>query len=134
MIRNPLQEGRNAATMVVYEWQRNGIPEPGSGVRRSVSTTIDVETIIETIRKAKLTPGDTERVAEALKDRGLIEIAVVKAGPGSERFAVFLARFWDYDESPYVWEKLAHGHRIGRRHCYNMTLWFKLYWPAILRR
>ena len=76
--------------MVVYEWQRNGIPEPGSGARRSVSTTIDVETILETIRKVDLTPQDVERIVAALKTRGIIESAVVKAGPDSELF--FLRR------------------------------------------
>lgn len=25
--------------------------------------------------------------------------------------------FWDYDHSPYVHEKIAHGQRISRRHC-----------------
>ena len=126
--RSTGQKSRNAATMVVYEWQRNGIPEPGSRARRSVSETIDIGTIIETIRKAELTPRDAERIAEALKDQRLIEITVVKAGLGSEGFISFLTRFWDYDVSPYVREKLAHGHCIGRRHCYDMALWLKLYW------
>ena len=40
----------------------------------------------------------------------------------------FLERFWTYDESPYVREKLAHRHRIGRRHCYDTRLWVRLYW------
>ena len=88
--RSTGQESRNGATMVVYEWQRNGIPEPGSGARRSVSTTIDVETILETIRKVELTPQDAERIVAALKTRGIIESAVVKAGPDSELF--FLRR------------------------------------------
>jgi len=128
--RSTRQESRNAATMVIYEWLQNGIPEPGSSARRSVSATIDVETTIETIRKAELTPRDAERIAEALKDQGLIEITVVKAGPGSEGFISFLTRFWDYDESPYVREKLAHGHHIGRRHCYDMALWLKRHWKS----
>jgi len=91
--------------MVVYEWLRNGIPEPGSGVHRVVSTTIGVETIIETLRKAELTPRDAERITEALKDQRMIEITVVKAGLGSEGLISFLTSFWDYNESR-VGEKL----------------------------
>ena len=29
---------------------------------------------------------------------------------------LFLENFWDYDSSPYVKEKLAHGHSIGECH------------------
>jgi hypothetical protein len=81
----------------------------------------------EAIRKTDLTPQNAERIVAALKTRGLIETAIVKAGPGSELFTAFLSRFWDYDESPYVRDKLAHGQSIGRRHCYDMALWLKLY-------
>jgi integrase len=33
----------------------------------------------------------------------------------------FLKEFWDYDNSPYIREKQAHGHRTSRSHCYNST-------------
>ena len=33
----------------------------------------------------------------------------------------FLYHFWDYEQSPYVREKLAYGHSIGRRHCYEQA-------------
>jgi len=114
--------------LVVYEWERNGVPDRGGGGCRPVSETIDVDTVLESIQKTDLTSQDAERIVSALKTRGLIETTVVKAGPGSELFTDFLSRFWDYDESPYVRDKLAHGHSIGRRHCYDMALWLKLYW------
>ncbi len=126
--RSTRQQSRNAAMIVVYEWLRNGIPEPGSGDQRSVSAAIDIGTILDEIRKAELSPRDAKRITDTLKDRGLIETAIVKDGPGSGLFTDLLSRFWDYDESPYVRDKLAHGHSIGRRHCYDMALWLKLYW------
>ncbi len=126
--RSTGQTNRNAATLVVYDWERNGVPDRGGGGSRPVSETIDMDTVLEAIRKTDLTAQDAERIVAALKTRGLIETAVVKAGPGSELFTAFLSRFWDYDESPYVRDKLAHGHSIGRRHCYDMALWLKLYW------
>jgi len=126
--RSTGETNRNAATLAVYEWEQNGIPDRGGRGCRPVSEAIDVDTVLETIRKTDLTFQDAERIVAVLKMRGLIETAVVKAGPGSELFTAFLSRFWDYDESPYVRDKLAHGHRIGRRHCYDMALWLKLYW------
>jgi len=63
-----------------------------------------------------LTPAEAGRILGVLKERGFAD-GVVKAGPGSELFGDFLTRFWTFDESPYVREKLAHGQRIGRRYC-----------------
>lgn len=128
--RSTGQKSRNAATLVVYEWEQNGLPDRGGGGCRPVSETIDMDTVLEAIRKTDLTSQDAERIVAALKTRGLIETAIVKAGPGSELFTAFLSRFWDYDQSPYVREKLAHGHSMGRRHCYDMALWLKLYWKS----
>ncbi|MCF7953828.1 MAG: phage integrase SAM-like domain-containing protein [Spirochaetales bacterium] len=36
-------------------------------------------------------------------------------------FLQFFKDFWNYEESLYVREKLAYGHSIGRRHCYEQT-------------
>jgi hypothetical protein len=50
---------------------------------------------------------DAERIVWALKARGLIEAAVVRAGPGAEDFTAFLLCFWNYERSPYVRVKLV---------------------------
>jgi hypothetical protein len=55
-----------------------------------------------------------------LKDRQLIENAAISAGPDAEGFTTFLARFSDYETSLYVRERLAHGQRISRLHCYDV--------------
>ncbi|MCX7038014.1 MAG: tyrosine-type recombinase/integrase [Spirochaetes bacterium] len=39
-----------------------------------------------------------------------------------------MERFWSYDESPYIREKLAHEHRLGRRHAYDMLLHVRTHW------
>jgi len=59
-------------------------------------------------------PRITNAVASAACDAivDLIDAgATPKGGPGSELFSDFLERFWTYDTSPYVREKIAHGHR-----------------------
>ncbi len=33
----------------------------------------------------------------------------------------YIADFWDYEKSEYVRDKIAHGQRIGKRHCYEQT-------------
>jgi hypothetical protein len=124
------ETNRNAAAGVVVRWLEEGIPEPARG-RRPVREVLNLDTILEAIRRTTLTLGDAERIVRALKDRELIETAVVKAGPGSEELIGFLERFWDYDKSPYVRAKLAHHHRIGRWRCYDCTLWVRHYWEPL---
>ncbi|MCL2273180.1 MAG: tyrosine-type recombinase/integrase, partial [Treponema sp.] len=50
-------------------------------------------------------------------------------------FLEFLEEFWDYESSPYIREKLAHGHSIGKRHCYESMSRLNRYWqPAFLNK
>ena len=40
---------------------------------------------------------------------------------GAALFTDFLRQFWDFEKSPYVAEKIAHGQRIGKNHCYDLA-------------
>jgi len=113
---------------VVAKWLFDGIPEPWSSKRRAVGETLEVDAILSGIRNAPLSATDAEKIVSALKDRELIETAVVKGSQGAEDLVAFLERFWTFDSSPHVREKLAHGHRMGRRHCYDMSMWTRTYW------
>jgi integrase len=56
-------------------------------------------------------------IVSALRERELVDFGAVKTGPGREKFIPFLSRFWDLDRSPYLKDKIAHGHRITRKYC-----------------
>jgi integrase len=126
--RSTGQTNRDAAAAVAAEWLRNGIPEPAAGRRRALGELLQVDTIVNAISAAQLTERDGARILEVLRTRGLIETAVVKASPGSEPLISFLEGFWNYEKSPYVRERLAHGQRIGRRHCYDMGRLVRTVW------
>ena len=126
--RSTGESQRNAAMLVVAEWLSGGLPEPLRKGVRPLSDVFEVHTILNAIRSTPLTPSDAERIVAALRARELVETAVVKAGLGSELFIAFLENFWDYEDSPYVRDKLAHDQRIGRRHCYEMALLVRHYW------
>jgi integrase len=126
--RSTGKRSEKAAERVADEWLENGIPELTGKTGRPLSETLDIDTVIWTIRQSALTPTDAERIVRTLKDRELIETTTVKAGPGAEGLLSFLGRFWDFEGSPYIRDKLAHGHRIGRRHCYDMTGWVRTCW------
>jgi len=118
---------------VAGDWIRDGIPGPGGKHRRPAAETFEIAALIQAIRREPHTPADAERIVSTLKDQELIETAVVKAGPGSEGLVDFLKRFWDYETSPYVRVKLAHGHSIGRRHCYDMAGWIRTCWEPFFK-
>jgi integrase len=107
------------ALLVVSKWLAEGIPGKGEK-SRSVETVIGLAGILKAIRKTDLDGNDAMKIVNALKERGLIDVSIVRAGNGAMVFMEFLEEFWDYTSSPYVREKKAHGHTIGRRHCYEM--------------
>ena len=111
---------RDEAVFVVSNWLKDGLPEPKSGRRRSIAEVFDVDAVLMTIRSGNLTKDDATRIVDALQNQGFIEGATL-ASEDSETLLLFLSRFWNYGESPYVREKHAYGHSIGRRHCYEQT-------------
>ncbi len=119
---------RNTALLTVSEWIRDGVPQSRTGTRRKLETIFTAASVLESARSADLTPEEAARIVDILRGRGLVQVAAVQKGPGDQDFLAFLAQFWDYDRSEYVAEKLAHGQRIGRRRCYDMTCRLNLNW------
>ena len=119
---------RDAALLTVAEWLSGGVPEPKQKGTRPIATAFEIHSVMTALRALPLTMVDAEKVVAILRDRELIETALAKAGPGSEPFISFLERFWNYDASPYVREKLAHDQRISRRHCYCAGLDVRKHW------
>ncbi|GHV04817.1 hypothetical protein FACS189485_10890 [Spirochaetia bacterium] len=123
------------AVLVIADWLKNGIPTGRTKKPQTIEAAAGIEGILKMIRKTDLNSDDALRIVTTLKDRGLISISATKAGSGSVDFAEFLEEFWDYTVSPYIREKLAHGHSIGKRHCYENMSRFNRYWePAFKGR
>jgi integrase len=106
------------ALLVVADWLKNGVPTGRNRRTRPVDVVLGLDGIIRAVRKIDLDGEDALRIVGALKDRGLVDMPVARAGTASVLFSEFLAEFWDYAASPYVREKLAHGQSIGKRHCH----------------
>jgi integrase len=127
--RSTRTRNRDEAVLKAGEWLREGIPV-GDGKRTrsfgAVTVTADILKAVE--EAADLDADGALRIAEALMRRGLISFPVVKPDRGRVDFSRFLSEFWDYEKSPYVREKLAHGYRIGRKHCYEGRNRIRMYW------
>jgi integrase len=107
------------ALLIVAEWLKYGVPSGKERIPRPAEVVMGFDGILKAIRKIELNDDEAMRIVAALKDKGLVDVSAVKAGNGSVLFAKFLEEFWDYAVSPYVREKLAHGHSLGKRHCYE---------------
>jgi integrase len=126
-------KNRDEALLKIAEWLKTGIPTGRVRKPRTLEAAAGIENILRSIRKTDLDSDDALRIIQALKDRGLIDIATVKSGKGAVSFTEFLEEFWDYEASPYVREKRAHGHSIGKRHCYESMSRFTRYWEPAFR-
>ena len=116
------------ALLVVSRWLADGFPSSKGGKARPIETAIGLSEILKAIRKTDLDGNDAMKIVNALKERSLIDVSIVKAGKGSILFNDFLKQFWNYEESPYIREKKAHGHNIGRRHCRESLNRVQLYY------
>jgi len=124
-------KNRDEALLIIAEWLKHGIPTGKVRKPRTLEIAAGIENIMKAIRRAELNSDDALRIVQLLKDRNLIDINAVKPGKGTVLFSEFLEEFWDYDASPYIREKLAHGHSIGKRHCYESMSRLNKYWqPA----
>ena len=119
---------RDEALLIISDWLKNGIPNGKQKKPRTLDQLSDVKGILKACRAAELTAEDALAIAMALKNRGLLEIGISKAAPGQKALIGFLNEFWDYDNSPYIRDKVLHGHRITRRYCHEALLIVAKHW------
>jgi len=118
--RSTGKTSEDEALLVVSKWLEVGLPVKG-GKTRPVEAVQGLTDILKEVRKSDLDGDAAMKIVDTLKERGLVDVLVFKAGTGTKLFVDFLTEFWDYDVSPYILEKRAHGQTIGKRHCYEMT-------------
>jgi len=104
------KKNEKEAMETAFKMLRDGIPE------KKKTVTVQGLTIKEAARKLK-TADDVQTMMGELQRLGWIKSYVMKGTQGDEDFIGFLTRFWDWEESPYVKEKLRKEHGIHRRYC-----------------
>ena len=108
---------RKEAEIQCEYWLKHGFPADDEKKPRPIAEIAEIASILKAIRKADLTADDAITIVEALKKLNLIDIAAVKnTGASAVNFVQFLETFWDYDKSPYIPDRLAHGYRLTRRY------------------
>lgn len=120
------------ADMVAYGWLRDGIPTGADKSPRQAKFYFDLEKVKAFLGNNELTPSDVKSMTDILLTRGLVKTVAIAGTSGAESLGDYLLRFWDYENSPYVAERLGFGHPIGRSHCVRALTRVKKYWiPAL---
>lgn len=111
------ERSRNRAEAIVSQWLQTEIPSGRE--RRTLVDECNVDTCLRIIRNPSFSSNDAARVVEALKDRGFLSGEVQAGDSSSPLFVEYLDTFWNYDESPYIKERLNAGRKIGRRYAHE---------------
>ncbi|MDR0637383.1 MAG: site-specific integrase [Spirochaetaceae bacterium] len=98
------------AVKQAWVWYREGIPRKGGPVN------VPVDSIRKLLRETALTVRDAETLVGVLRDRGFVKSCVFAGNPDGPRLADYLKEFWDWENSPYVREKLRRQNSIHRRY------------------
>jgi integrase len=108
------------AEKIAYKWLITGEAEKKNDCTQ--------RHLLDAIQLAELTPSDAREIIEILKFKNLISSAVLKSDKANVNFIAFLENFWDYDNSPYIKEKLRKKHGIHKRYVARCSGAIKNYW------
>lgn len=125
--RSTGKTSRDEAAGVATDWLKNGIPGSKTEEKRSIETQMTLDAIQSGLNTLALTPDDVQKFVNILKNRNLLDSAIVTSAASSKPLIEYLAAFWDYDNSPYIKEKLLHGQKIGRMRAIDSSRTVK-YW------
>ena len=130
--RSTNKRKRDEAVLVAHHWSEQGLPSR-SGATRVLSEQATVSTLYRLARELPLERTDAVRIVAILKSRGLVTVSASQArGEAREEVGAFLARHWAAG-SPYIAERTAMGHRIGKRHTYEMSRKVVLFWEPFFK-
>jgi integrase len=130
------------ATEIAARWVHNGIPNRKRGrtpiyenpITQSTQSLCDLATILKAIENTSdLDQTGAMEIARALKAKGLLTFGVSPASQGKQDFIEFLYKFWDYDNSPYLSDRRAHGKDITLRTCADNQASIKRDWEPYFK-
>ncbi len=111
---------RRIAEKIAYQWLLSGESE-----KKDKCTA---KSLIEAIKLTELSIPDTRAIIEVLRQKGVVVSAVIKNDRADLPFITFLENFWDFNESPYIQEKLRKKHSIHKRYVARQAGAVKNYW------
>lgn len=112
------QKDKMAADRIAMTWLVKGFVPVRT--RQEEKMALDVSEAISVLATSELTPAITNKIITILKNKKLIDAAIVSKTPSAQKFCEYLSNFWDYDKSEYIQEKLTSEHSIHKNYCRDM--------------
>jgi len=88
---------------------------------------------LDALRSLDLSFKDAADIVEILDKKQLIATIITKQDAGAESVPDFLNRFWDYDTSPYVKEKLHKNHSIHKKYVKSNKSCVEMHWKNFFK-
>jgi len=79
------------------------------------------------------TGSEAEIIIKELKRSGLVKKYIMNNTPQAVDFISYLKTFWDWENSPYIKEKLRKSHGIHKMHCLKQSQAITLYWEEFFQ-
>jgi integrase len=109
------------AMKVAFLWLRDGIPN------KSAITNVHELSLKDVAKKIK-TEAEAETLLAEMKRLGWVKSYVLKETPQAVDFIAYLKNFWDWENSPYISERLREADGIHMVHCRKQGQAITLYW------
>ena len=116
------KETKAEAIKIAFDWLKNGIPQNGEPIDFKKYTLRDMA------KEAGIAKADAEYICKELQRRGILKSYILEESVQAIDFAKYLTNFWDWDNSPYIKEKLRRNHGLHKSYAIEMTGIVKKYW------
>jgi len=123
IVRSTKESNKNKAAIVAAQWFAGGIPE-AQGKKTPLSVIADYKALLHFTETGEITESQAVDINRALLRRGLITTLAGRASYSKKRLIDFLLEYWDYDNSPALRDKRAHGKQVLKQtcHCANKII------------
>jgi len=116
------QKTESEAVKTAFTWLRDGIPG------KEGCLNIKQYSLRDMAKSADVTKADAVFICKELQRRGFLKSYVLAESKQAVDFGEYLRGFWDYENSPYVRERLRKKHSLHRRYVKGQAGDVEKYW------
>jgi len=126
------------AMEIAFKWLRDGIPQKRTSLTETSSPEempalrVNDLSLKDVVRKIK-TKDEALILLNELKRLNWVKSFVLSDTPGAVDFIAYLKDFWDWENSPYIKEKMRRAHGIHKCHCKNQLQAVGKYWEKFFK-
>jgi len=116
------QKTEAEAVKTAFTWLRDGIPN------KEGCMNVKQYSLRDMAKSADITKADAVFICKELQRRGFLKSYILAESKQAVDFGEYLRGFWDYENSPYVREKLRKKHSLHRRYVKGQSGDVEKYW------